>query len=380
LHPYVKVDLSPIWETPGVIYFGDGAPAVEQMPIARLRQAQADAWEEAADILSYGESEGHLPLRELIAQRMRSRGAEVDSGNTLITCGSQQGLDLIARALFDPGDVVVVEAPTYFGAIQAFDAYEVSYREAPLDEHGIIPEALEPLLFREPRPKAIYLVPTFQNPTGVTLSPERRARVLALARAANVAVIEDDPYGELYFGAQPIAPLRALDPDVVYLGTFSKTIAPALRMGWMVVPPVLYPLVYSSKEATDMLSDRFVQRAIVRVAADGWLDARLAEARPFYRARRDHLLAALQREMPPCVRWTVPEGGFFTWVTLPDGLLADDLLPIALRHGVGFLPGSCFYPEPTPRPGFRLSYPTLAPDVVDEGMRRLGASVRELMR
>jgi 2-aminoadipate transaminase len=380
LHGYVQFDTSVIWETPDVIYFGDGAPAVEQMPITRLRQATADAWEEASGILSYGESEGHLPLREVIAARMQARGAgDVDPALVLVTCGSQQGLDLIARALFDPGDVVLVEAPTYFGALQAFDAYEVQYRTVPIDEHGIVPEQLAEMLAQGPRPKALYTVPTFQNPTGVTLPEERRRAVLALCRAANVAVIEDDPYGELYFGEAPPAPLRAFDPDVVYLGTFSKIIAPALRMGWMVVPPALYQLVYNSKEATDMLSDRFTQRAVVRVTADGWLDHRLVTARDFYRARRDCLLAALERELPPTVRWTRPEGGFFLWATLPDGLLAEELLPVALRHAVGFLPGSCFYPDQTPRSGFRLSYPTLAPQIIDEGMRRLGAATREFL-
>jgi 2-aminoadipate transaminase len=380
LHGYVQFDTSVIWNTPDVIYFGDGAPAVEQMPITRLRQAIADAWEDAGGILSYGESEGHLPLREVIAERMHARGAaDVDPALVLVTCGSQQGLDLVSRALFDPGDVVIVEGPTYFGALQAFDAYEVQYRVAPVDEHGIVPDQLAQLLAREPRAKALYTVPTFQNPTGVTLPEERRRAVLALCREANVAVIEDDPYGELYFGEKPPPPLRAFDSDVVYLGTFSKIIAPALRMGWMVVPPALYPLVYNSKEATDMLSDRFTQRAVVRVTEDGWLDHRLVAAREFYHARRDCLLAALEREMPPNVRWTRPEGGFFLWVTLPDDRKAEDLLPVALRHAVGFLPGSCFYPDQTPRSGFRLSYPTLAPEVIDEGIRRLGAATREFL-
>ena len=207
LHGWVKMDVNQIFETPGVIYFGDGAPAREQWPVERLRQAHADAWEEAYDILSYGESLGHEPLRMTIAERMAARGSVVDPKLILVTNGSQQGLDLISRALFDPGDVVVVEGPTYFGALQAFDAYEVSYRVAPMDEHGMIPESLEPLLFDEPRPKAIYTVPTFQNPTGVTLPAERRTRILDMARSANVAIIEDDPYGEIYFTPEPVPPL-----------------------------------------------------------------------------------------------------------------------------------------------------------------------------
>jgi 2-aminoadipate transaminase len=379
LHGWVKMDVNQIFETPDVIYFGDGAPAKEQWPIERLRQAHADAWEEAYDILSYGESLGHDPLRKTIAERMAARGADVDPESVLVTNGSQQGLDLVSRALFDPGDIVVVEGPTYFGALQAFDAYEVDYRLAPMDDHGIVPELLEPLLFTDPRPKAIYTVPTFQNPTGVTLPPERRATIIEMARAANVAIVEDDPYGDIYFTGEPVPPLRALDAEVIYLGTFSKTLAPALRMGWMAVPPALFQLVAHSKEAIDIMSDRFVQRAVVGAAADGWLDSQLREARAFYRQQRDNLLEALDREMPDGVTWTVPDGGFFNWVTLPEGFTAEDLLPIALRHKVGFLPGSCFYPEPRPQRSFRLSYPTMAKSTIDDGIGRLSRAVRELL-
>lgn len=380
LHAYVKVDLDKIWDTPDLIFFGDGAPAPSQMPVARLRQAHADAWEDAAGNLSYGEGHGYPPLREWIAARMAARGVPgVDPRYVFITNGSQQGLDLIARALFDPGDVVIVEGPTYFGALQAFDAYQVRYLVAPVDDEGLDPVALEPLLFSEPRPKALYTVPAFQNPTGVTIPPARRERIAALAREANVAIIEDDPYSELFFGDQPVAPFRAIDPDIVYLGTFSKTLAPALRIGWMVVPPAIFAPIANSKEAIDMMSDKFVQRAVHRTVGDGWLDLHLAGARAFYRAQRDRMLAALAREMPDGVTWTVPHGGFFLWVTLPDGATSEALLDRALRHGVGFFPGSCFYPEPDPHPGFRLAYPTLSPEQIDEGVRRIGHATRELL-
>jgi 2-aminoadipate transaminase len=379
IHGWSKVDISHIWETPDLIYLCDGAPAVEQVPVARLRQAHADAWEDAYDILAYGESTGHEPLRRTIAERMALRGSQVDPSHVLVTNGSQQGLDLIARTLFDRGDVVVVEGPTYFGALQAFDAYEVEYRVAPLDGDGLIPDALEALLAAEPHPKALYTVPTFQNPTGVSTSPVRARQIVELARAYNVAIVEDDPYGEIYFGDEPPLPLRAYDDDVIYLGTFSKTLAPVLRMGWMVAPAELYDLLAWGKEGVDIMSDRFVQRAVARTAADGWLEMHLTAAREFYRGRRDHLLAALEREMPAGVTWTRPEGGFFLWVTLPDGIVADDALRIALRHGVGFLPGSCFYPDARPDNAFRLAYPTSSRETIDEGVRRLGAALREII-
>jgi 2-aminoadipate transaminase len=350
------------------------------MPIARLRQSHAHAWEEASDILSYGESRGHEPLRAAIVERMRQRGVnDVTADTILVTNGSQQGLDLIARVLFDPGDVVIVEGPTYFGALQAFDAYGVSYRMAPMDENGLIPELLEPLLNQEPRPKAIYTVPTFQNPTGVTLPHDRRIQLIEMARAANVAIIEDDPYGDIYFGDEPVPSLRSLDASVIYLGTFSKTLAPALRMGWMAAPPELFTLLGNSKEAVDIMSDRFVQRAVALTIADGWLDHQLDGARAFYRERRDALLAALEREMPGGVSWTKPDGGFFLWVTLPEGVTGDALLERALQHQLGFLPGSCFYPDMRPDNGFRLAWPTTSPETIDDGVQRLGRAVRGLL-
>jgi hypothetical protein len=207
LHGWVKMDVNQIFETPDVIYFGDGAPAKEQWPVERLRQAHADAWEEAYDILSYGESLGHDPLRKTIAERMAARGADVDPESVLVTNGSQQGLDLVSRALFDPGDIVVVEGPTYFGALQAFDAYEVDYRVAPMDDHGIVPELLEPLLFTDPRPKAIYTVPTFQNPTGVTLPPERSSRTTPMATSTSPAS-RSRRYGRSTLKSSTLAPSR----------------------------------------------------------------------------------------------------------------------------------------------------------------------------
>lgn len=379
LHGWAKNDVSFIWETPNLIYLSDGAPALEQIPVDRLRQAHAHAWEEAHSILSYGESLGHQPLREIIASRMAGRGAAVGAEQVLVTNGSQQGLDLIARAMFDPGDVIIVEGPTYFGALQAFDAYEVDYCVAPMDDHGLIPEELARILESEPRAKALYTVPTFQNPTGVSTTPERAQQIVDIARAANIVIIEDDPYGDIYFGETPPAPLRAVDPNVIYLGTFSKTLAPALRMGWMVAPDEIFTLLAHSKEAVDIMSDRFVQRAVASTAGDGWLDGHLNEARGFYRERRDIMLAALEQEMPDGVTWTRPDGGFFVWVTLPTGIVADDLLRASLSRGVGFLPGSCFYPDCRPDHSFRLSYPTSSREAVETGVHRIGLAVRDIL-
>lgn len=378
LAPSAFGDLDGIGDVSKLIFFSGGTPPTDQLPISRLRQAISDAWEEAQGILYYGESQGHQPLREAIAGRMASRGADVMPDQIMITNGSQQGLDLIARTLFDPGDTVVVEGPTYFGAMQAFDAYEVSYVTAPVDDNGLVPESLEPLLAATPRPKAIYTVPTFQNPTGVTISPERRQQVIELSRAYNVPIIEDDPYGELYFAGNAIPPLRALDSDVIYLGSFSKTLAPALRMGWMVMPGALSAPLLNSKEAVDIQSDRFVQRAVTSTIADGWLDHHLGHARNVYAERCNRMLAALAREMPEGVRWVKPGGGFFIWLQLPEDVSSNRLLPVAGQHGVAYLPGSAFFPDRRPEPALRLGFSTLPLEEIDEGIARLGKATRSL--
>ena len=371
--------LENIRDVAGLIHFAGGTPPVKQLPIDRLRQATADAWEEAAGISYYGEAQGHEPLRQAIARRMQARGAQVRPEQVMVTNGSQQGLDLIARTLFDPGDVILVEGPTYFGAMQAFDAYEVTYRTVSLDEQGMMPEALEEQLQALPHPKAMYSVPTFQNPTGVTISPERRQRIVDLSRQYNVPIIEDDPYGELYFPGNEVSPLRALDEDVIYLGSFSKTLAPALRMGWMVMPDALSSPLTNSKEAVDIQSDRFVQRAVVSTIADGWLDCHLDEARALYAESCRCMLDALEREMPDGTSWITPGGGFFVWVMLPCGLTSNALLPEAIKQRVAFIPGSAFYPDRRQEPALRLGFSTLSEADINEGIRRLGEATRNAL-
>ena len=365
---------------PDGIYFGNGAPAPEAQPLARLREAASRAWADAEGNLDYGELEGYRPLRELIARRMADRQMAVEPDQILITCGSQQGIDLVARLLLDPGDAIVVEGPTYIGAMQTFDAYEATYLVAPVHEDGLDVAALERLLdATAARPKLIYTIPTYQNPTGYAMSRARRQALLALARARGILVLEDDPYGELYYGEPPEPPLRALDPDVIYLGTFSKTIAPGIRVGWVTAPERLMSLLLMAKEGADIHTDRIITRTVYH-AAEGYLDAHVAELRGMYRRRRDTLLAGLHAHMPPGVRWSEPGGGFFVWVQLPEGHDADALLPQAAERGVAFLPGSWFYPpSQRERSGLRLSFSALPPGRIEEGARRLGEAVRAFL-
>lgn len=358
-----------------LIFFGGGAPPAELIPAERLRWAAERAWRDAPSALDYGEVAGYPPLRGLIAERMARRGATVDPAQILLTNGSQQAIDLVARALLDPGDIVVVEEPTYLGALQTFAGWQARYLAVPIDDEGLRPDALAAALAMADRPpKFLYTVPTFQNPSGATLSSRRRHDLLAVARAHGLPVVEDDPYGDLWYGdGPPPPPLRALDPGVVYLGTFSKTLAPGLRAGWVAAPAPLAEALFFAKEGSDIHGDRISARTVFH-AADGFLDDHLAAVRPVYRRRRDVLLGALAESMPPGVRWATPEGGFFVWLELPAGLDGVALLPRAAAAGVVFLPGAWFSPDPSPttRRALRLNFSTLPEERIVEGIRRLG--------
>lgn len=363
-----------------VIYFGNGAPASETHPIQRLQEAAVTAWATAGDALDYGEVAGYAPLRELIARRMLNQGIVADPAQIMITSGSQQGIDYVARLMIDPGDMIVVEGPTYIGAMQAFDAYEPTYLTVPVDDDGMDVAALANSLDRMDRmPKFIYTIPTFQNPTGITMTLARREALIALSRERGVPLLEDDPYGEIYFDRAPEPALRALSDDVIYLGTFSKTIAPGIRVGWLVAPDDLFPMLAMVKEASDIHGDRMIMRTVFH-AAEGFLDAHVERARPVYRARRDALISSLEEYMPPGVTWSHPEGGFFVWVTLPSGFATDELLPLAAASGVAFLPGAWFYPRGQEiRNSFRLNFSTLPEDRIREGVRRLGLATSNFL-
>lgn len=359
---------------PDPIYFGNGAPASEIQPLERLQWAAEQAWIEVGGQLGYGELEGWLPLRELISERMTQRGVHVGVDDVVVTNGSQQGIDLVARLFLDPGDAIVVEGPTYIGAMQVFDAYEASYITCPVDEHGLCADSFERILqTTSPAPKLLYTIPTFQNPTGFSISPERRQRILELAERYGVVVVEDDPYGEIYFTENPPAsPLRAQSGRVIYLGTFSKTIAPALRVGWTIAPPDLMPLIHMAKEGADIHSNR-IETRLVYYTAMGFLDDHVARIRGFYHRRRDLLVNALRNSLPAEIEICPADGGFFVWCNLPEGASADQLLTVAAEFGVAFLPGSWFYPDYAgPAGGMRLSYSSIPEPNIAEGARRLG--------
>ena len=367
---------------PETIFFGNGNPARERIPYERMQWAAQQTWGQIAESparIEYGEPEGIPELRDLIAKRMLARGVACTRDDILPTTGSQQAIDFIARLMLEKGDAIVVEGPTYLGALQIFDAYEVEYIVAPVDEQGLDVEQLRATLAtRSVMPKLIYTIPTFQNPTGVTMPMEWRRALVELARERGILIIEDDPYCELWIDSPPPPALRSLDDNVAYCGTFSKTIAPSIRSGWVVAPPGFSRMLSIVKEVADINGDKVMMRTVLN-AVPGFLDDHLVGSRELYRVRRDAMLAGLERHMPVGTVWSRPAGGFFFWVTLPEGLNAIELLPFAVeRFGVAFLAGEWFYPGfawPEASRTLRLSYSKHPVERIEEGLRRLGAAI-----
>lgn len=363
---------------PDLIYFGNGAPAPELYPIEHLQAGAISAWDKIdASALDYGELQGYPPLRSYIAQRMNAQGFAVSPDNILITFGSQQGIDIAARLTLDPGDHLAAEDPTYIGAMQAFDAYEPTYRLYPVDSEGFQVDAMiDDVRASGIAPKLIYVIPNYQNPTGQTMSSARREALIQFAREHGSVLVEDDPYGEFWYDAPPPGQLRTRWDQVIYLGTFSKTIAPGLRVGWMVIPDHLMGRALMAKESSEVCGVRTVTRT-VHEAAPRFLDQHVAEGRAFYTQRRNAILASLEEFMPETVTWSTPGGGFFVWITLPEGMQASALLPVAAQHGVGFLPGRFFSPGAAGNDGsLRLSFSSLPEERLREGVKRLAEAIR----
>jgi 2-aminoadipate transaminase len=361
---------------PEAVFFGGGVPPTEALPIARLREGADRAWADGAETLLYGEVRGYRPLRELIVERMAARGAIVDPADVLITNGAQQGIDLAARIFIDPGDIVLTEEPTFMDALRVFRSHEAEPVGVPVDADGLQVEVLAALLDRLPkRPKFLYTMPTYQNPMGVSMSTARRRALVDLAQERGLVIVEDDPYGELSYDGDPPPTLKSLDPEVIFLGTFSKVLAPGLRVGWVASSPRLREAFFNVKEGTDIHNERIMTRTVYH-AARGFLDEHIAVTREIYRARRDAMLAGLEREMPAGVRWTTPGGGFFLWVTLPEQCETDAMLPDATDRGVIYLPSSWFYPDRSWTRSLRLNFSAQPEERIAEAMRRLAETIQ----
>jgi 2-aminoadipate transaminase len=378
-------------QRPEVISFAGGLPASEVFPTERFRDACCKVLENQSHLaLQYGATEGYEPLREMIARHIARYGIKAKSENVLITSGSQQALDLIGKLLINPGDRVLVEAPTYLGALQAFSVYGADYLSVPSDEDGLRSDLLEKPL--RSGPKFMYVLPNFQNPGGTTLSEGHRHELVLLADKYGIPIIEDDPYGQLRYEGEHLTPLVVLDREnlrrdegysignVIYLSTFSKTLAPGLRLGWIVAPPEVISRLVQLKQGADLHSSTFVQIVAYEVARDNFLDEHVKLIRRVYRERRDVMFDALTRYFPPEVTWTRPKGGLFLWVTLPEGMDAQKLFETALRENVAFVPGDCFYApnghQEEARRHMRLNFSAAPPDQIREGIKRLSIAVK----
>jgi len=369
-----------VTERPDILSFAGGLPAPEAFPIAELARAHAETFDrEGAAALQYSTTEGFAPLRAWIAERMRKRGLAATPEQVLITTGSQQGIDLVAKVLLDPGDVVVVESPSYLAALQVFESYEAGFATVGSDEHGMRVDQLERVL-RRSKPKLVYLVPTFQNPKGTTLALERREQLARLAAEHGVPVLEDDPYGELRFSGAELPPVAALErrAPIIYLSTFSKTLAPGLRIGWAVGAAETVRALTVAKQAADLHTSSIAQRAVARMLESFDYPAHVSRIRALYGERRDAMLDALAREFPVGATWTRPEGGLFLWVCLPGGVDAAQLLPQALREHVAFVPGAPFFARAPDRSCLRLNFSNQPPELIAEGIRRLAAALARI--
>jgi len=383
-------ELLKLTELPEIISFAGGLPAPEVFPLERFREASNTVLENfGPQSLQYSTTEGHRPLREMIARHISRFSSEVSADNVLITSGSQQALDFVGRLFVNRGDYIVVESPTYLGALQAWNAYGAQYIPVRADEHGMIVDELEAAL--RVGPKFIYVLPNFQNPSGSTLSLERRKQLIRIADKYGVPIIEDDPYGQLRYEGEHIPSIVALDSEyrgpngghysgnVIYLSTFSKLLAPGLRLGWVIAPSEVIQKLVMSKQAADLHTSSFNQYIAFEAAKGGFLDEHVKVIRATYKERRDVMIEMMEEMFPAGVTWRKPKGGMFLWSILPEGMDSAEVLKRAIEKKVAFVPGEAFHPLGGGKNTMRLNFSYSSPETVREGIARLGVTLKELI-
>lgn len=377
MNPSAIREILKLTDRPGIISLAGGLPAPQTFPIDAFTQACNTVMaRDGASALQYATSEGYAPLRRAVADMLPWN---VDPDQVLITTGSQQALDLIGKVLLDKDSRMLVETPTYLGALQAFAPQEPIAVGVASDDDGILVDDFAAKAGSgATKARLAYVLPNFQNPTGRTLSEARRAALVAKAAELNIPLIEDNPYGELWFGEAPPAPLTARNPDgCIYMGSFSKVLAPGLRVGFLVAPRAVYPKLLQAKQAADLHTPGFNQRVVAEVLKDGFLERHVPTIRALYQRQRDAMLAALTREMAGLdVTWTRPAGGMFLWLRLPAGLDAQALLPLAVARHVAFVPGAPFYAEGADPRTLRLSYVTATSAQIDTAIAALADAIR----
>ncbi len=379
LNPSTIREILKLTEQPGIISLAGGLPSPDSFPIAAMAEASARVLSEnPRQALQYGPSEGYLPLREWVAAELATHGLDVGPGQVLITTGSQQGLDLVGKVLIDPGSTVAVESPTYLGALQAFAPYEPEFVAIEGDDDGPLP----PLLDRAEGARFVYLLPNFQNPSGRCMPAARRLALVERTAELGLPIVEDNPYGDLWFDAPPPPPLSATamrDNGAIYLGSFSKVLAPGLRLGYLVAPAALFPKLLQAKQAADLHTPGFNQRLVHEVIKNGFLREHVPTIRARYAAQRDAMQAALATHLADTCRWVEPSGGMFFWLELPAAIDATALLPQAVEAGMAFVPGATFYPHQGRANTLRLSFVTVSPDQIAEGVAVLAAVIHRAL-
>ncbi|HEV7770772.1 MAG TPA: PLP-dependent aminotransferase family protein [Solirubrobacterales bacterium] len=377
-------DLMAVTARPEVISLAGGLPDTSTFPAKSFAaQMTRIAQESAAEALQYGPTEGFEETKDCILQVMGAEGMQPDLDDIIVTTGGQQAIDLVCKTLVDPGDVVICEAPTYPGAVPVFCSYQAEVIQIECDEQGMRIDELELLLERLAgegrRPKFVYTVPSFQNPAGVTLSLERRRRLVELARLHEILVVEDSPYGLLRYSGEPLPPLYQLDGGdfVIYIGTFSKILSPGIRLGWAVAPPPVMAKIVLGKQASDLCTSTLTQYFVREYFAEGRWQHYIDDLVDLYRGRRDVMIEALREHFPAAATWTEPEGGLFLWATLPPYIDTSDLLAKALRADVAFVPGQAAFVDERGRNSMRLNFSGVADSEIREGIRRIGEVIAE---
>ncbi|WP_053843160.1 PLP-dependent aminotransferase family protein [Paracidovorax avenae] len=377
MNPSVIREILKVTEKPGIISLAGGLPSPKTFPVDDFAQACAAVLgNDGASSLQYAASEGYLPLRQAVADFLPW---DVSPDQILITTGSQQGLDLVAKVLIDAGSRVLVETPTYLGALQAFTPMEPDVHSVASDDEGpLVDDLAAKVGSGADRARFMYLLPNFQNPTGRTMTEARRVALSAKAAELGLPLVEDNPYGDLWFDQPPPLPLTARNPEgCIYLGSFSKVLAPGLRLGFLVAPHALYPKLLQAKQAADLHTPGFNQRMVAEVMKGGFLDRHVPTIRALYKQQRDAMLSAMEREMQGLgVTWNRPDGGMFLWARLPEGMSALDLLPEAVERNVAFVPGAAFYANNADARTLRLSFVTASAQQIQEGIAALAAAIR----
>lgn len=374
MNPSVIREILKLTERPGIISLAGGLPSPESFPVEAVRDACARVLcDTPAQALQYAASEGYGPLREWVAAQLASHGLRADASQVLITTGSQQGLDLVGKVLIDAGSRVAVESPTYLGALQAFTPYEPEFVSVACDRDGPIPQALDAARGA----RFLYALPNFQNPTGRCMSEPRRTQLAERADSLGVPIVEDNPYGDLWYDTAPPPPIAARWPQgCMYLGSFSKVLAPGLRLGYLIAPTALVPKLLQAKQAADLHTPGFNQRVVHAVIQDGFLDRHVPAIRARYARQRDAMQAALTKHLPAGCHWSAPRGGMFFWLELPAGMDASALLPHAVERGMAYVPGAAFYADHPQHNTLRLSFVTASPADITRGIEMLADTLK----